>query len=396
MVEELRIMIAAGGTGGHVFPAIAIADAIREKYPEAKILFVGTRDRMEWGAVPRAGYEITPIWISGFHRRLTLKNLLFPLKLLVSLWQSRRLVRSFRPDAMISCGGFASGPAGWVAARYGVPLFLQEQNSYPGVTNRKLAPSAELIFTAFEDAGKWFPKEKTRFEGNPVRKSLMDDVRDPAFRSTAFSRFGFKPDRPVLLVMGGSGGAKSINEAMFKHLETLHDSLGIQIIWQCGEHYLKELETRRNSSGNTPADYPDLRLYGFMEEVSRAWAAADLIISRAGATTCAELMATGKAGILVPSPWVAGDHQTHNARALSDRGAAVLLKDKDLDGHLADTVAGLIRDESQRKEMEKKAAGMARKNAASSIARHILDYISKSSGPKNNPGTHNQTQTITA
>ncbi len=396
MADPIRIMIAAGGTGGHVFPAIAIADAIREEQPGAAILFVGTRDRMEWKAVPQAGYEIAAIWISGFHRRLTLKNLLFPLKLLVSMWQSRHLVRSFRPDAMISCGGFASGPAGWVAARYGIPLFLQEQNSYPGVTNRKLASSAQLIFTAFEDAAKWFPEQKVRHEGNPVRKSLASDVRDPEVRSEAFNHFGFDPGRPVLLVMGGSGGAKSINEAMFRHLETLHDSLGFQIIWQCGKHYLADVKERRNSSGNTPADYPDLRLYDFMDDVSKAWAAADLVVSRAGAATCAELMATGKAGILVPSPWVAGDHQTHNARALSDRGAAVLIKDEDLDEQLADTLSELIGDSSRRNEIEKKAAAMARPDAAASIARQILDHITKASARKKKPGNHNQTRTTSA
>ncbi|TVQ69324.1 MAG: UDP-N-acetylglucosamine--N-acetylmuramyl-(pentapeptide) pyrophosphoryl-undecaprenol N-acetylglucosamine transferase, partial [Balneolaceae bacterium] len=248
MSEPLRIMIAAGGTGGHVFPAIAIADAIGAERPGTQFLFVGTRDRMEWKTVPAAGYDIAPIWISGLHRRLTLKNLLFPLKLVVSLWQSRRLVRRFRPHAAISCGGFVSGPVGWMSARMGVPLFLQEQNSFPGVTNRKLAPKAGLIFTAFREAEKWLPKEKIVLAGNPVRQGLIRKMQDPEFPQQARRHFGLDKDRPVLLVMGGSGGAKSINDAMLKHVDAfLRD--GIQVIWQCGEVYLGEIRRQLGMAG---------------------------------------------------------------------------------------------------------------------------------------------------
>lgn len=376
MSEPLRIMLAAGGTGGHVFPAIAIADALRAERPGTRILFVGTRDRMEWKAVPAAGYDIAPIWISGFHRRLTLKNVLFPLKLLVSLWQSRHLVRQFGPHAVISCGGFASGPAGWMAVRSGVPLFLQEQNSFPGLTTRKLAPKARLIFTAFDEAAKWLPQEKIVVTGNPVRDVLIRKLQDPAFPPRARAHFGLDTARPVLLVMGGSGGAKSINDAMLKHVDALLAD-GIQVIWQCGEGYLGAIR-RQIGPGERQADpdrYTDLRLYGFMDDITEAWAAADLIIARAGAITCSELLATGKAGILVPSPHVAGDHQMHNARSLSDHGAALLLADADLAGKLPETVRSLLGNTSRRRLLEQQARAMAKKEAAADIARHILEQI---------------------
>ena len=375
MADELRIMIAAGGTGGHVFPAIAIADAIRSVQPSSRFLFVGTRDRMEWKTVPAAGYDIAPIWISGLHRRVTLKNLLFPLKLMVSLLQSRALIRRFRPHAMISCGGFVAGPAGWMASRMGVPLFLQEQNSFPGVTNRKLAPKARIIFTAFDEAAKWFPKQKIILAGNPVRETMITRLRDPGFPAKARRHFKLDDERPVLLVMGGSGGAKSINDAMLKHLKALHHSDGIQIIWQCGEAYIGQIREKLNESGTPASEFPGLRLHGFMDDITEAWAAADVIVARAGAITCSELLAAAKAGILVPSPWVAGDHQTHNAKSLADHGAAVLLKDGDLDSQLPEAVRELINDPSRREKMQDQARKMAKTDAASVIAGHILEHL---------------------
>jgi UDP-N-acetylglucosamine--N-acetylmuramyl-(pentapeptide) pyrophosphoryl-undecaprenol N-acetylglucosamine transferase len=394
MSDPLRIILAAGGTGGHVFPAIAIADALSEARPGAQFLFVGTRDRMEWKAVPAAGYDIAPIWISGFHRRLTLKNLLFPLKLLVSLWQSRRLVRRFAPHAAISCGGFASGPVGWMAARRGVPLFLQEQNSFPGVTTRKLAPKARLIFTAFDEAAKWLPKEKIVVAGNPVRGELIRKLQDPAFPAHAREHFGLDAARPVLLVMGGSGGARSINQAMLRHIGAFLED-GVQVIWQCGEVYLDAIrkELGLHETGVDAGRYSDLRLFGFMNDITEAWAAADLIVSRAGAITCSELLATGKAGILVPSPHVAGDHQMHNARSLADKGAALLLADADLAEKLTETVRSLLGDASRRKLMEQQARAMAKKDAAADIARRILEQIDRGATPTSNRNFQNSTTT---
>ncbi len=422
MTDELRIMIAAGGTGGHIYPAIAIADAMREEHPNARILFVGTRERIEWKAVPAAGYEIAPICVSGWHRRVTVKNLLFPLKLIVSLWQSHRLIRNFSPHAVVSCGGFVAGPVGWMAAKGSVPLFLQEQNSFPGFTNRKLSARAEQIFIAFENAARWFPEDKTVLAGNPVRKDLIEKLEDPAFPDKARKHFDLDATRPVLLVMGGSGGAKSINEAMLQHLSALHDTEGIQVIWQCGNSYLDAIGEKlgkgkddtakgkdnsgkgKDNSGKGKDDtgkgkddtakgkndsgketgwserYPGLRLYGFMEDITEAWAVADVIVSRAGAITCAELLATGKAGILVPSPWVAGDHQTHNAKALADRGAAILLRDKELPEQLPEAIRLLIRDESRRNAMQNRARKLAKKESATLIARQILDHVQQKAG----------------
>jgi len=356
-----RVLIAAGGTGGHVYPGIAIADAVREMRPDAAILFVGTRDRMEWQAVPRAGYAIKSIWISGFHRRLTLRNLLFPLKLTVSLFQSLQIIRAFNPDVVISCGGFASGPVGRVAASLGIPLLLQEQNSYPGVTTRMLSSHARIIFTAFEDAVNRLPPEKVNLAGNPVRSSI-----GTVNRAEGLEQFGFSDDRPVLLVLGGSGGARTVNDAVEKNLASLHDQQGVQIIWQCGKRYFDDLQERIDSDS-----WPRLRLMEFIEQMPAAYAAADLVVSRAGAISCSELMMAGKAALLIPSPNVAGDHQTKNADSMVSRGAARMLPDSQAVDQLADYTAELIDDPELLKEMGQKAAAMARPDAARVIAREI-------------------------
>ncbi len=365
--EPLRVLIAAGGTGGHVYPAIAIADALKELRPESVILFAGTKSHMEWEAVPRAGYEIKSIWISGFHRRLTPKNLLFPIKLVTSLVQSLRIVSSFDPDAMIACGGYAAGPVGWVAAKRSVPLFIQEQNSFPGVTNRLLARNAVKIFTAFKEAGHYFPLGKTELAGNPTRKSLADTDRVEALK-----KFGFNDDQPVLLVLGGSGGAKSINEAMAENLKTLHNKLQLQIIWQCGERYFDDLKQRLNTG-----EYPNLLLVDFLHQMPEAYAAADVVVSRAGALSCSEIALTGNASILVPSPNVAGDHQTKNAASMAEGGAARMVKDDKASGLLAELVESMISNQKKLKAMQKAALSMARPDAAKEIAEEILEMIDK-------------------
>lgn len=357
-----RVLIAAGGTGGHVYPAIAIADAIRAADEEAELLFVGTRNHMEWDAVPRAGYNIVNIWISGFHRRWTLKNLLFPVKLLTSLLQSFNILGEFRPQAVVSCGGYVAGPVGWMAARRGIPLVIQEQNSYPGVTNRLLAKHAERIFTAFEDADRWLPEEKTRLTGNPTRREL-----GRAGRMESIDHFDFTSDRPVLLVLGGSGGALTINEAMKAHIDELHEELGLQIIWQCGSGYFDDL--RRTVK---PGQYARLRLTDYLYRMAEAYEAADLVVSRAGALSCSELALTGTPSILIPSPNVAGDHQTRNARSMSDNGAAVLLEDGEARETLGRLVRELIRSEEKLREMNRAALEMARPDAAETIAREII------------------------
>lgn len=360
-----RVLVATGGTGGHVYPAIAIADAVRKQRPKAKILFVGTKDHMEWHAVPEAGYNIKSIWISGFHRRLTLKNLLFPVKLSASIAQSFRLIGQFDPDVVISCGGYVSGPVGWVAAKRDVPLVLQEQNSYPGVTNRLLAKHAAVIFTAFEDADRYFPEDKTKVAGNPTRSELTE-VNPGA----AYEAFNFDPNKKTLLVLGGSGGARTINEAMAAHITKLHDDYALQIIWQCGRSYYDIYRSQIDLK-----QLPNLRLKDFLRNMDEAYAVADLVVSRAGALSCSELALTGKPSILVPSPNVAGDHQTKNARSMSDEGAAELVKDSALKDTLVTLVDQIINDKQRLNAMREAALKLARPEAAQNIATEILKLI---------------------
>jgi len=357
-----RVLIAAGGTGGHVYPAIAIADAIREIDRDAKILFVGTKDHMEWDAVPKAGYDIKSIWISGFHRRLTLKNLLFPVKLMSSLVQSLGIVSDFKPQVVIACGGYVSGPVGWIATKKQIPLILQEQNSFPGVTTRLLAKHAAKIFTAFKDADHHLPEGKTKISGNPTRKTLREVDREQAYKE-----FDFTEEKQTLLILGGSGGAKTINDAMAVHVEYLHEQLGLQIIWQCGSRYYDELHTSLHTD-----QYENLRLADFLYNMPEAYAVADLVVSRAGALSCSELALTGKPSILVPSPNVAGDHQTKNARSMVDEGAAELLKDEAAEDKLSQIVEKLINDRQKLQEMQQAALKLARPDASKVIAREVL------------------------
>ena len=362
-----RVLIAAGGTGGHVYPAIAIADALKEAHAETEILFIGTKDHMEWDAVPKAGYDIKSIWISGFHRRFTLKNILFPVKLGSSLVQSWAILSQFEPDVVVSCGGFASGPVGWVASKKDIPLVLQEQNSYPGVTNRLLAKKAGKIFTAFKHADRYLPPEKTEMAGNPTRKNLVEVDKEAAYRE-----FGFDSNEKTLLVLGGSGGARSINEAMAANIEKLHNEMNLQIIWQCGSRYYDELHIELHTD-----DYKDLRLVDFLHNMPEAYAVADLVVSRAGALSCSELALTGKPSILIPSPNVAGDHQSKNARSMVDEGAAAILDDSEAGDALAQLVEKLIFDQQKLKEMQQAALKLARPDAAGEIAREILEIANK-------------------
>lgn len=364
---HLRVLMAAGGTGGHVYPAIAIADAIKESHPDTEFLFVGTRDRMEWETVPKYGYEIKSIWISGIHRRLTIQNLLFPVKLLTSIVQSFSILRSFNPDIVIACGGFAAGPIGWVAVKLGIPLFLQEQNSFPGVTNRMLGKHATTIFTAFEDAKNYLPKEKIKLTGNPVREHVQVSSRAEALKS-----FNFTDELPVLLILGGSGGAKALNDIMTFEITKLHNEANLQMIWQCGPKYYDGLVEKMDLE-----KYPNLRLVPFIDDMSAAYAAADLVVTRAGAGTCSELQAIGQPAVLVPSPNVAGDHQTKNAASLVNAGAAKLLKETMLEQTFYKTVTELIRDENELSIMSSAMKSLAKPKAAEEIATEIFSFIKK-------------------
>ncbi|MDX1591549.1 MAG: undecaprenyldiphospho-muramoylpentapeptide beta-N-acetylglucosaminyltransferase [Balneolaceae bacterium] len=365
--SPLRVLLAAGGTGGHVYPAIAIADAVKKMHPEAGILFVGTRDRMEWQTVPKAGYQIQSIWISAFHRRLTLQNLLFPAKLVVSIAQSYSILGSFKPDVVVACGGFASGPIGWAASKKGIPVVLQEQNSFPGVTTRMLAKHADTIFTAFDQAAEHLPEDKIILSGNPVRNKLT-----AVDKNESLDMFDFSPERKTLLVLGGSGGAKALNIAMKENLEELHDCLDLQIIWQCGEKYYSELKSSIDTE-----KYPNLRLLGYVDNMPAAYGAADLVLTRAGASTCSELALLGMPAILVPSPNVAGDHQSKNARAMVEAGAALELREDKLIPDLTGIIKQRIFDEKALSDMKKAMKSLAKPDAADTIARKIFKLAGK-------------------
>lgn len=359
-----RLLFACGGTGGHVYPAIAIADAVRALAPAAVIAFAGTRERMEAQAVAKAGYAFHPITARGFQRGLSrdalARNLTLPYKLCRGLLESLRLIRDFDPGAVVATGGYAAGPVGLAAALRHRPLVLQEQNAYAGVTNRLLARFATRVFIAFEAARSAFPREKTLLAGNPVRAELT--AADPA---EARAHFGLEADGVVLLVTGGSLGAGPINEGLRASLEVLLADVRLSIIWQTGSRYFERLRAE-------VSEHPRLRLLPYLDRMDLAYAAADLALCRAGAITCSELAVTGTPSILVPSPNVTADHQTKNARALSEAGAAVLLPESRLAAELAGTVRRLAADAGARRAMREAALRVARPDAARTIAEALL------------------------
>ncbi len=319
-MPEYRFMLSGGGTGGHIFPAIAIADALKVRFPEAEFLFVGAKDRMEMQRVPKAGYKIEGLWISGIQRSLTASNLAFPFKLFSSLVKAQRLLKRFKPHAVIGTGGFASGPVLYAASLKGIPCLIQEQNSYPGITNKLLASRVQKICVAYDHMERFFPEEKVLKTGNPIRSDLRNIAlsREEAHRS-----LGLLPERKTLLVLGGSLGARKINELIGTHLEEIM-ALGINLYWQCGKLYEAEWLKR---FGTWQSD--QFRLSAFIQDMPAAYRAADFVISRAGAGTLSELAVVKKASLLIPSPNVAEDHQTKNAQALVDVHAALMHRENE-------------------------------------------------------------------
>ena len=362
-----RILLAGGGTGGHVYPAIAIADAVRRRVPEAAVAFAGTETRMEWEAVPKAGYAIHPITVAGFDRRRMAKNLLFPFKLLKGFMQSLRLVADFDADVAVGTGGFVSGPVLLAASLRGRPLVLQEQNAFAGVTNRLLARRAETIYVAFEEAKQAFPAQKCVLSGNPTR----DELR-AADRGEARAYFDVPGEAKLLLVFGGSLGSQAINEAVEKELDRLLEDDGTYVLWQTGRLYYERIRARIDEAGR-----PRLRLRRYIDRMDLAYAACDLALCRAGAITCSELMVTRTSAVLVPSPNVAEDHQTKNALSMANAGAAVLLPEGDLGAGLYETVAGLMTDVRRREEMAEAAGRLARPDAADVIAEGVLELAGR-------------------
>lgn len=364
MSHKPKIIISGGGTGGHIFPAIAIADAIKEKQPDADILFVGAKGKMEMEKVPKAGYPIEGLWISGFHRELTLRNMLFPVKLLSSLLASWRIIGRFKPDVVVGVGGFASGPLLEAATRRGIPTLIQEQNSYAGVTNRLLAKKVDKVCVAYPDMERFFPAEKLILTGNPVRKVLQESR---ATREEGAAHFGLAPERPILLVFGGSLGARSINQAIAANAGLLKGRPDVQLLWQYGALYEEQFgrcETAR---------LPNVKAQAFIGQMGLAYAMADVIICRSGALTVSELYFAGKPAILIPSPNVAEDHQTKNAMALVNAGAAWIVRDEEA-GELAIARAlELLGNAEAQEQLSSNIRKLAMPGAAARIAGEVLE-----------------------
>lgn len=366
--QHKKIIISGGGTGGHVFPAIAIADALSFQLSDPDILFVGAKGRMEMEKVPESGYPIVGLPVEGFRRKFSLANLKVIIKLLYSLMIAGKLIRKFSPDVVIGVGGYASGPVLRKAARMGIPTLIQEQNSYAGVTNRLLAKKARKICVAYEGMEKYFPAGKLVMAGNPVRKEIME-LSAKGNRTEARSVFGLDNESTVLLVLGGSLGARSINQAVLSGLKMIFES-GIRVIWQCGKYYYEEA---KRSLGEIYGNR--IKLHDFIREMDQAYQAADAIISRAGAITISELCHVGKPAILVPSPNVAEDHQTKNAQTLDAKSAAICIADHEAGEKLILSALELLKDTGRMRELSENIAGLAIDDSAGLIAAEVIGIM---------------------
>jgi UDP-N-acetylglucosamine--N-acetylmuramyl-(pentapeptide) pyrophosphoryl-undecaprenol N-acetylglucosamine transferase len=364
--KNIKVILSGGGTGGHIFPAVAIANAIKAIEPEATIMFVGAKGRMEMEKVPAAGYPIKGLWISGLQRRLTIDNLSFPLKVIYSFLKAGLIVKRFIPDMAIGTGGYASWPTLSAAAALGIPTAIQEQNSFPGITNKKLAKKAKRIFVAYEGMEKYFPASKLKLSGNPIRRDISENTIS---RQEACEFFGLNPDKKLLLVIGGSLGALTINQSIHKSL-TLFAENNLQVLWQTGKSYSEK------AAAAILADCQARQItMPFIARMDMAYAAADIVISRAGAIAISEICVAGKPCILVPSPNVAEDHQTKNAKALADKNAALMVADKDAVQELGEKAVKLAVDENLQTTLKQNISKMAYKDAATKIAEEILGII---------------------
>ncbi len=364
MPKPLKVIVSGGGTGGHVFPAIAIANALKKEVPNAEFLFVGAKGRIEMEKVPKAGYPIKGLWISGFHRKITLRNLMFPFKLGHSLTKSFFIVRKFKPDVAIGVGGYASGPLLQAATMMGVPALIQEQNAFPGVTNRILSKRVQKICVAYDGMDKFFEQQKIVNLGNPVRDAI---IHIKGTKEEALKHFGLDPNKKVVFITGGSLGARGVNNAIIHHLKNFHDQ-GIQLIWQAGKIYIEEAREKA-------APYADsIKALDFIDRMDLAYIAADLIISRAGGTI-SELCIIGKPTILMPSPNVAEDHQTSNAKSLVEKEAALMVKDDEAKAQLFDAVQEVLKDENRMNRLAKNIKALARTDSAEKIAKEVLKLV---------------------
>ena len=365
-LPQLKVILSGGGTGGHIFPAVAIANQIKKVVPDADILFVGARGRMEMEKVPAAGYKIIGLWISGLQRKLSLSNVSFPFKVIASIWKARKIIHDFKPDVVIGTGGYASGPMLRAASSKGVATLIQEQNSYPGITNKLLSKKVNKICVAYEGMDKFFPKEKIVLTGNPVRQDLQEvfTKRDEGLRF-----FNLDANKKTVLVVGGSLGAKGINEAIGNKLKVLADA-GIQLLWQTGKIYF---ETARQLTGSFTDK--NLMAVDFISRMDLAYAVADVVISRAGAGAISELCIVKKPCILVPLPTAAEDHQTKNALSLVNKEAALLVKDQEAKEGLIKEVLSLCANERLQEALKQNMAKLAMPNAAEQITKEVLKLV---------------------
>ena len=361
-MRTYKFILSGGGTGGHIYPAIAIANELKSRFPDAKFLFVGAQDKMEMQKVPQAGYPIKGLWIAGLQRRLTFDNALFPIKLLSSLLKSRQIIKQFQPDVVIGTGGFASGPLLQMANSAGIPTVIQEQNSFPGITNKLLSKKANAICVAYENLERFLPKDKMVLTGNPVRQDLMTIEGK---RAEGVAHFNLDPNKKTILVLGGSLGARRVNQLIQKELE-FFETQNVQLLWQCGKLYFEEYQKYQSK---------DVQVMAFIERMDLVYAAADIVISRAGASSVSELCIVGKPVVFIPSPNVAEDHQTKNAKSIADKNGAILIRESELDATFESTFSDLIGNENKQHELSQNIKSLALPNATKAIVEEIIKLI---------------------
>ena len=364
MKQSINILVSGGGTGGHIYPAIAIANELKLRYPDANFLFVGAKDKMEMEKVPQAGYEIKGLWISGIQRKLTISNLMFPFKLISSLWNASKIIRQFKPDVAIGTGGFASGPTLIVANSKGIPTLIQEQNSYPGITNKLLGKKAHKICVAYDHLERFFPSNKIIKTGNPVRQDLLS-IHSKTEEGQAFLKLD--NSKKTVLVLGGSLGARKINELVANNLSFFKDQ-NIQLVWQCGKLYFDEYKKHNSLKG--------VQVHQFLNRMDLAYAAADIIISRAGASSVSELCIVGKPVIFIPSPNVTEDHQTKNAKSIANQHGAILLKETDL-STFPIVFETLLKDKGKQEHLSENIKELALPGATTAIVNEVEKLLKK-------------------
>ncbi len=361
-MRKLKFILSGGGTGGHIYPAIAIANELKLRFPDAEFLFVGAKDKMEMQKVPQAGYRIEGLWIAGLQRRLSFDNTLFPVKVISSMLRARTIISQFKPDVVIGTGGFASGPLLQVANLAGIPTVIQEQNSYPGITNKMLSGKASKICVAYDNLEKYFPKYKMILTGNPVREDLIGIDH---LKKESCEYYKLDPQKKTLLVLGGSLGSRRMNELIAKQIITF-TAENVQVIWQCGKFYYEDYKVYESEN---------VQVKSFIDRMDLAYSAADIVISRAGASSVSELCLVGKPVIFIPSPNVAEDHQTKNAKAIVDKGGAILIREGELDTQFTTIFSNLLHDAELQQSLGKNIKQLAKPNATKEIVDEIIKLI---------------------